>query len=277
MYLSRRSFTALAIGALTSTVLSRSLFAQAPNFDALFNELLANEALLEKTQTYGREKEELLISRGTVSSRKKSTRAISKRAIDLIIAFEVTGKTVYEKKYKGVIRPGGASGATWGIGYDGGYVSPQNVREDWQGLISDADIKDLSKTCGVTGPAANQFKSSLSHIQIGWDVAIEQFKTRVLPIYVAATLDALKNADALSDDSLGALVSLVYNRGPSFRLVGPRYEEMRHISKLMAGRKFSEVPSQFMSMQRLWTAPDVIGVAKRRQLEALLFTEGLKT
>ncbi|MGJ4927909.1 hypothetical protein ACQR1I_21895 [Bradyrhizobium sp. HKCCYLS2038] len=275
MILDRRYFIGGALSCLFVSSGYRCASAQVHGFDVEFTKLLSNENLLAKTQEFGRLKEEVPVARGTVRSRERSDRKISQRSINLIVAFEVTSKSVYEKKYQGVIKPGGASGITIGIGYDVGYVSPEFLQEDWKGYIPDSDIKTLSMACDVIGNDANNLRPKLSNIRVPWDVANRQFLEKVLPVYVAATLNSLSNANELSDDSLGALVSLVYNRGPSFRNVGPRYTEMRRISRLMADKSFSSIPEQFLAMRRLWTTPDVIGVATRRQLEALLFKEGL--
>ena len=171
-------------------------FAQAQTFDSEFEKLKNDEFLLANTQAFGLIRDELTESRGTVRIRQRSDRKISQRASDLIIVFEVTSKETYTRKYQGVIRPGGESGITCGIGYDVGYVTEEYLREDWVGFISDTDIKALSIACGVTGNAAQALRRRLSQIQIPYDVAVNQFFDRVLPFYVAATLFALPRAYA---------------------------------------------------------------------------------
>ena len=272
--ISRRSITqAIVLGA---TYRLLPAVAQGETFDAEFEKVRSDDLLLANVQEFGRRDQEIIQSRGTVHTRQRSDRKISKKAIDLIIVFEVSGPTTYQAKYQGVIKPGGASGITCGIGYDVGYVTKDYLKEDWTGYISDDDIRALSIACGVTGTAALPLKQKLSQIKIPYAVAEKQFLERALPFYVAATLGKLPPpASELSDSSLGALVSLVYNRGPSFRLPGDRYAEMRQISKLIARRQFAEIPAQLSGMAHLWTTPDVIGVARRRKLEALLFAEGL--
>ncbi|MER3498445.1 MAG: hypothetical protein C4308_07320 [Chitinophagaceae bacterium] len=46
---------------------------------------------------------------------------ISQKSIDQLIAFVISSKELYEKKYQQPTWPGGASGVTIGIGYDCGY------------------------------------------------------------------------------------------------------------------------------------------------------------
>jgi GH24 family phage-related lysozyme (muramidase) len=102
------------------------------------------------------------------------------------------------------------------------------------------------------------------------------FRTRTLPATAAQTRAALANTAALAADSFGALVSLVYNRGPSFAAAGARYLEMRAIAAAMASRDFGAVPAQFRAMKRLWQSdPALAGLVARREQEAILFEAGL--
>jgi len=55
---------------------------------------------------------------------------VSKKSLDLIIAFEVSSKTAYNSKYKNPIWPGGESGITIGIGYDIGYSTITQFKND---------------------------------------------------------------------------------------------------------------------------------------------------
>ncbi|WP_426122801.1 hypothetical protein [Pararhizobium sp. PWRC1-1] len=252
-----------------------TLLAQVENFDQAFSALQRNESLLETIKMAGLERETAVQARGTVNSRKRdTTRELSPKALKLIVTFEVSSESVYEKKYRGVIKPGGASGPTIGIGYDLGYVTEKIFREDWQAYLSEADLLKLSSACGKTKTAATAILGQLSGISIPFDVAHEQFLKNVVPVYMAATTGALANTGELSDDSLGALVSLVYNRGPSFTKTGKRYRHMRNIKNHMTHKQYQNISKEFEEMKVLWQAPDVIGVATRRHLEALLFEEG---
>jgi GH24 family phage-related lysozyme (muramidase) len=101
------------------------------------------------------------------------------------------------------------------------------------------------------------------------------FLGRDMPKWEAIVIKALPNATQLAPDSFGALVSLAYNRGPSFSTVGDRYREMRAIRDHLANQQFDEIPDDFRSMRRLW--PNVVGLRNRRDHEAALFEKGLKT
>ena len=95
-----------------------------------------------------------------------------------------------------------------------------------------------------------------------------------MPQWIYKVQAALPNTDRLSPDSLGAIVSLAYNRGVAFDTPGPRYAEMRAIKTLMASQNFSKIPAEFLSMRRLW--PVNGDLWKRRMHEAALFQKGLQ-
>jgi hypothetical protein len=203
-----------------------------------------------------------------------SSTPISDRAFDLIVMLEVTSQAAYERSYFRPTWPEGASGVTIGIGYDVGYVSKSLLLADWQGAIPDAMITALERAVGVTGADADQLAQELrASVDVPWMAAISVHRSKVIPKWVALTEKALPNTSALSADSLGALVSLTYNRGASFGSPGPRYEEMRAIKSDMASKTFPDIPTQFRSMKRLW--PTVKGLRIRRDLEAQLFQDGL--
>lgn len=203
-----------------------------------------------------------------------STRSISDEAVSLIVFFEVTSEAVYERKYRRPIWPRGASGVTIGVGYDVGYVTQDELWDDWRGAIPDPMIVSLERAIGVTGSAAEPLAEELQGtVDVPFTAADAVFRTKVLPRYVAVTERSLPGTAALSADSLGALVSLVYNRGPSFRRAGDRYTEMRAVLAHMASGDLTRIPGEIRSMKRLW--PDLPGLRKRRDLEAELFERGL--
>jgi GH24 family phage-related lysozyme (muramidase) len=71
--------------------------------------------------------------------------------------------------------------------------------------------------------------------------------------------------------SAGALVSLVYNRGPS--TVGPSRLEMREIRSALGSGDVAEIPGYIRAMVRLW--PNSRDLQDRRRKEADLFEQGL--
>jgi hypothetical protein len=203
---------------------------------------------------------------------------ISDKAVDLIVMFEVSSRAAYERRYRHPVWPKGRSGITVGIGYDVGYVRPAVLAADWQGQLPQEQIDTLKVACGVTGDAAQALLPRTSTVDIPFENAMAVFRGATLVQTAALTATALPNANRLHPDSFGALVSLVYNRGASFRLQGERYTEMRQIAEDMAAMQFAQVPGRIRGMKRLWAGkPDMAGLVKRREMEATLFEDGLRS
>lgn len=264
---------------LNSSRAAASASALFARFDQRLATTLASNAALIEQASAQRERaifeQKFYATHRSVGRPKPSTRHISQRAIDLITAFEVTDEEHYTKKLQTPEWPGGDSGVTIGIGYDVGYVSRAWLAEDWGSFLSSSQIAQLGSACGVTGKDAKALIPSLGSIEIPWTTADNEFLQEVLPRYVADTMDNLPNCDQLSDDSLGALVSLVYNRGASFRKAGDRYTEMRAILGHMINKAFDRIPDEIRSMKRLWQGTGLDGLILRRELEAQLFEAGL--
>lgn len=135
-------------------------------------------------------------------------------------------------------------------------------------------IAALSTACGVTGPAARPLALRLKpQIDIPWGAALDVFENVDMPRWIATVKKHLPNTELLSPDCLGALVSLAYNRGPSFGNAGERYREMRAIHAHMTAKEFGKIPDEFRAMRRLW--PALKGLRDRREREAKLFERGL--
>lgn len=200
----------------------------------------------------------------------------SKRAIDLIVAAEVSSQGYYEKKYRKPEWPGGASGITIAVGYDLGYANEAKIRSDWTSKIPDDMVDCLVKYAGLSGEKAHaRLAEAREEIDIPWTVAYDVFSNIDMPEWCARVKRALPNTDKLSEDSFGALVSLAYNRGASFSKDGDRYKEMRAIKEHMINEDFSEIPNDFRNMKHLW--PTMKGLVNRREDEAILFEAGLET
>ena len=199
---------------------------------------------------------------------------ISDDAINLIVTEEVGSKALYTARYTHFSYPGVASGPTIAIGYDCGYATPGQARLDWNSIVDQPTVEHIVAACGLKGAEAAAFvRTNGRSVTITWDQAMAQFRERVLPQWIAKVTAALPNTDKLSPDSLGALVSLAYNRGAAFDNPGPRDAEMREIKSLMGAENFSKIPAEFLSMRRLW--PVNGDLWKRRMHEAALFQKGL--
>ena len=151
------------------------------------------------------------------------------------------------------------------------------IRADWGGKIDGAMVAVLAGVAGLTGAAAQRALGEVRPlVLIEWDAAIAVFCETSLPKYLAMTRNALPNFDQLSPTCRGVLTSLVYNRGASFSKQGTRYQEMRAIKAHMIAKAFDRIPVELRKMKRLWTTPNVRGVALRREREAKLFEKGLR-
>lgn len=277
--ISRRHFVASA--ALISVATARDgVLAQdaGDNFKSLLADALQDEDAIEKARALREGMAQIFNSRAIAPRRPPSSQKISDDAINMIVGFEVSSKAAYERKYRGAIWPRGRSGVTCGIGYDVGYVTRAWLREDWQGVIPSEMIATLESACEVKGLDAKALLPRMTSVNISWDQAMRQFQTTAAPRYAAEVIRTVPNATKLSPDSFGALVSLVYNRGASFRNRGSRYAEMRNIHRHMAAGDYANIPQEFLDMRRIWEGdPDAKGLLKRRELEAVLFKRGLRS
>lgn len=197
---------------------------------------------------------------------------ISDLAKRFIVAFEVSSEATYKAKYYRPIWPGGRSGVTIGIGYDLGYVRQDDFQKAWSVYLEKSRLEELAGTCGKTGIVAQEAVASVASIQVGWEIASKQFEDE-LQRYVALAQRSLPNFSSLSEHCRGALVSLVYNRGPSFDAGGDRYAEMRNIRAHMESKSVLRIPAELRAMARIW--PEVKGLQRRRAAEADLFESGL--
>ena len=172
--------------------------------------------------------------------------------------------------------PGGASGITIGGGfYDLGQQSSLRIGIDWQAL-PEMTVTRLMSYAGLHGAAAQRQLANCHDIQTPEAISREVFGNIVVPRYVTQTIAAFPGAAALPPGCLGALVSLVFNRGtamddppgePDARL------EMRQIRDAVAADTLDLIPGLIRSMTRLW--PTVAGLRARREAEAEQFAAAL--
>lgn len=197
---------------------------------------------------------------------------ISLAAIEEIVMEEDSSENYFNSHYQHPEWPGGASGVTILLGYDLGYATAEKIHADLDGKLPAAMVDACISVAGITGNAAHDAMLRVrSQIVCPWGVALDVFLHRDMPQWIATVRKVLPNTDKLSGDSLGALVSLAYNRGASFDRDGDRYREMRAIKADMASLNLADIPAQFRAMARLWTG----GVHDRRFREAALFQRGL--
>lgn len=191
--------------------------------------------------------------------------AVDPRIIKHIVRWEVTSPARYTQKYEGVICPGGASGPTWGIGYDGGHQAVRTIQNDWAGH---PDVVRLSTTSGHTGEdRCARMRARLLDIRVPYAMAEEVFTQTSYPVWSRATARAYPGVDDIGTLAAGALVGNTYNRGTS--MLGSRAAEKRMIRDRCIPRQDRAcVAEQLRAQKRLW--PEVKGLRDRRESEAQL-------
>lgn len=193
---------------------------------------------------------------------------ISDLAIKSIIGWECGGKAEYNNAPEW---PGESSGVTIGIGYDLGMTPANEIVQAWGPYVSNDDLKVLVGLSGKTGPKAQELLPHVRHLRFTWETAETVFRETTLPTHFLRTLRIYPQVVDLHGHCAGALVSLVFNRGPA--LTGDRRAEMADIQALLKANKLNAIPERFEAMQRLW--PNTVGLRRRRREEADLFRLGL--
>jgi hypothetical protein len=193
---------------------------------------------------------------------------VSPAGVNLIVRWEVTSQARYERAYRWPIWPGGASGATWGIGYDGGHQTRQTIGDDWQ---LHPHVGRLQDTSGITGAAAKPVVASMRDVLTDYDYAVDVFANASLPVYHRGARRALgPHFDDLPQRARDGLVSLGYNRGWS--MTGDRNREKRAIRDVCLPQlDVGCIAVQIRSMCRLWRGTNLErGLCDRRNDEARL-------
>lgn len=199
---------------------------------------------------------------------------ISKKSIDMIINHEIGGKTYYEKALQKPTFPGGQSGVTIGLGYDLGYNTDKQFLEDWSDKLNLNFLTPLRKVIGLKGENAKQMlKGEILQVRVPYNAAYEVFIKKSLPRYYAMTKAIYPQLDTLNEDTRGALVSMIYNRGN--KLTGDRRAEMRAIVDLVAKADYEGIADQIEKSKRLWENVGLDGLVKRREEEADLILSSL--
>ena len=193
---------------------------------------------------------------------------ISDLAIKSIIGWECGGEAEYNNAPEW---PGEQSGITIGIGYDLGMTPANEIVQAWGPYISSDDLKVLVGLSGKTGPKAQELLPHVRHLRFAWETAETVFRETTLPTHFLRTLRVYPQVVDLHGHCAGALVSLVFNRGPA--LTGDRRAEMADIQALLKANNLNAIPERFEAMQRLW--PNTAGLRRRRREEADLFRLGL--
>lgn len=195
---------------------------------------------------------------------------VSKKAIDEIVFSEISSEAFYKKNLSGIIVPPNESGATIGIGYDLGYNTKNSMRQDWLFEIGSRQCNILEMFIGLKGDKARNAVASnplAKQVMIPFRSAYNVFSKISLPSYYRKALSIYPGLDKLEPDAIGAVISLVYNRGTS--LEGDRRKEMSDLKGQILSKDYTAMAASFRSMKRLWNN----GLVARREREAELIAD----
>lgn len=195
------------------------------------------------------------------------------KAVDLILAAEGIDQP---GKW-----PGGGSGITLGYGCDIG-ADPASL-EFWRGILSNEQMDLLATAKGLTGRAAAQIQTRFAGIRIGKEAAMKVFMCTSLPREITITTKAYPGIEKMPPEVLGAMTSIVYNRGAS--MSGERRREMAAIRGIIEGHlagnfnltsALKKIAAQIRSMKRLWVGQGLDGLLKRRDAEAKMVESAIQ-
>lgn len=199
---------------------------------------------------------------------------LSKKAIDLIIQFEIGGRTYYDKALQKPTYPGGDSGVTIGIGYDLGYNTEKQFLADWSPNLNLNFVNALRPLCGLKGEKVKgMIKGEVLNVRIPYNIAYDVFVKTSIPRYYKATLSIYPDMINLNEDTQGALVSMIYNRGT--KLDGDRRKEMRAIIDLVKKKDYEGIAEEIEKSKRLWEGKGLDGLVLRREAEADLIRDSI--
>lgn len=199
---------------------------------------------------------------------------INKKSIDFIIQHEAGGRAYYDKVLQKPTWPGGESGITIGLGYDLGYNSEKQFNLDWGKSLSEANIKTLKTVLGLKGEKAKiSLKGDLLNIRIPYNIAYDVFVKSSVPRFYKLALSIYPEMVNLNEDTQGALVSMVFNRGAS--LNGDSRKEMRSIVEFVKNKDYEGIAEEVEKSKRLWEHKGLDGLVIRREAEADMIRDSI--
>lgn len=186
---------------------------------------------------------------------------------ELLVKWEVTSQSRYERALQRPIWPGGMSGVTWGIGYDGGHQSAATIAREW---FDHQHAPRLATTAGLTGTAAQQALPRYRDIDVSWPMATDVLVRHSIPRYRSMARQAYgRQLDHAPAGVRCALTSEAYNRGAG--MAGSRRHERRVIRDVCLPRGDAEcVAQQLEASCRVWANDRIngTGLCNRRRDEA---------
>ena len=199
---------------------------------------------------------------------------ISKKSIDFIIQHEVGGRAYYEKALQKPTYPGGESGVTIGFGYDLGYNTEKQFLADWKSSLPVGSLNLLKPVLGLKADKAKEaLKGDILNIRISYNSAYDVFVKCSVPRFYALTKSIYPQLEELNEDTQGALVSMVFNRGASIK--GESRVEMAAIVPLVAKKDYHGIAEEIEKSKRLWEHKGLDGLVIRREAEADLIRNSI--
>jgi len=209
------------------------------------------------------------------AAREYHSLTVSKKGLNQLVKHEISSVAYYRKFLSHPVWPGGRSGITIGIGYDLGYNKEQQIRKDWSSKLSEIDLEKLIVVSGLKEDAAKQALAGVKSVTIPLESAQSVFYESTLSRYAASTLRTYPGVEKLHLDAQAGLLSLIYNRGTSFK--GTRRTEMAAIKSLVEQQDYKGISQQIRAMKRLWEGKRLDGLLKRRNDEARLVGQSDRT
>jgi GH24 family phage-related lysozyme (muramidase) len=196
---------------------------------------------------------------------------ISKKSAEFILSWEAYMPKPY------VPKGDQSSGVTIGYGYDLGQQESSSARTMLSDYYTAAQVERLLTAIGKKGDNARAIVHELSDISIDKDRALDM-AMRLKERYCQVVVNTYPQAINLPPDSAGAILSLVYNRGPSLKKpkIGDPIDsrrEMREIGDDFSKGNIKNIPARLRSMRRLWASQR--GLRDRREGEPKLIEEEL--
>ncbi len=198
---------------------------------------------------------------------------VSREAVEHIVKHETGGRAYFTRFYERPQDPGFASGVTVGFGYDLKFHSKEQIRRDWAGVATPAEIAAMESVAGQDGA---QYRRIQHLVHITWDEGQTVFERVTLPRWGDETYRAYRLSEiapkTLHPHLAGALVGNTFNRGPAIANSNKLREKFQR-RELILRHKWEAVPDTFLSEQRLW--PGHKGLRQRRLEEYQLAKKAL--
>lgn len=198
---------------------------------------------------------------------------ISKKSIELIVQFEVGGKSYYDKAMHRPTFPG-YGGIKIGIGYNLAYTYQKQLINDWSGNINPNFFPALFRVLGLKGtPAKQMLIGDLLKVTIPYLNAYDVLVKRTIPRYYLMALEIYPELSLLNDDTKGAIVSMVMCRG--MKLEGENRAEMRELVELIANKDYDGIADAVERSKRLSEVRGFDDLVRRREAEADLILHSI--